>query len=243
MALNSKQQELLDRFVEKVCTAAKVDLESIVLYGTSAGGDFHANYSDLNVLCLFKQINAQTLDSLAPVMRWWSESKQPQPYLFEVSELHASTDVFAIEFLDIKSRYRVLFGDDLISDLQVPMDLHRVQLEHELRTNLMRLRHHYLAATGDNKKIMELMAGSISSFTTLFRHALIALGEKPAEHRREAVERLAVLLQFDAAPLLAILDIRAGKIQPSNVNMVGIFQGFLAAVERVTEEVDRRLAH
>jgi hypothetical protein len=197
----------------------------------------------LNVLCLLKQLTTQTLDSLAPVMRWWSESKQPQPFLLEISELHASTDVFAIEFLDIKSRHRILFGPDLFTDLHVPMDQHRIQLEHELRTNLMRLRHHYLVASGNNKKIMELMTGSISSFATLFRHSLIAMGEKPAEHRREAIERLGMLLQFNAIPVLSVLDIRAGKIQPSNVDTPGIFQGYLSAIERVTNEVDRRLTH
>jgi len=242
MSLESKQQGLLDRFVEKLRAAVEADLESIVLFGTSAGGDFHADYSDLNVLCLFNQLNVKTLDSLASVMRWWTESKQPQPFLLEVSELYASTDVFAIEFLDIKSRHQVLYGPDLFTDLHVPMDQHRIQLEHELRTNLMRLRHHYLSASGNNKKVMELMTGSISSFFTLFRHALIALDEKPAAHRREAIERLSVLLQFNAIPVLTLLDIRAGKIQPSNVDTPGIFQGYLSALERLTDEVDRRLS-
>ena len=62
-----------------------------------------------------------------------------------------SADVFAIELLDIGQHHRVLFGEDPVADIEVPMNLHRVQVEHELRTALQKLRHIFCASATTNR--------------------------------------------------------------------------------------------
>ncbi len=43
----------------------------------------------------------------------------------------------------MQQHHRVLFGlDALLTGLQIPMDLHRVQVEYELREKLILLRQH-----------------------------------------------------------------------------------------------------
>ncbi len=42
----------------------------------------------------------------------------------------------------MKQRNRVLYGEDVLSTLNVPMTLHRSQLEYELREKLFLLRQH-----------------------------------------------------------------------------------------------------
>ena len=54
-------------------------------------------------------------------------------------ELERSTDVFTIELLDMQQHHRVLFGEDVVQGLQIPMHLHRVQVEYELREKLILL--------------------------------------------------------------------------------------------------------
>ena len=72
--------------------------------------------------------------------------------LFTIEELRCSADVFAIELYDIKQRHKVLFGADHFTNLEVPMDLHRVAVERELRTNLIRLRQKYMAIADHDAK-------------------------------------------------------------------------------------------
>ena len=86
--------------------------------------------------------------------------------------------------LDIRQRHRILYGEDIFTGINVPMDRHRVQLEHELRTKLLTLRQSYLQAVGDDKRVRRLMLDSVSAFSTLFRHTLIAMGEQPAPTTR-----------------------------------------------------------
>jgi len=93
-------------------------------------------------------------------------------------------------------QYRVLWGDDVIAGLEIPMRLHRVQVEYELREKLILLRQHLLLAGDDERRIRELMIRSVASFVTLFRHALIALGEPAPMTRRDTVARLSVRVGF-----------------------------------------------
>jgi hypothetical protein len=156
-------------------------------------------------------------------------------------ELDRSTDVFTIELLDMKQHHRVLFGADVLRGLQIPMDLHRVQVEYELREKLILLRQHILIADGNDSKLWDLMLRSVASFSTLFRHALIALGDSSKSTRREAVQALSQRLGFDPSAVLQVLEARENKVDRGKVNVADLAGRYLAAVERVTAAVDTAL--
>jgi predicted nucleotidyltransferase len=245
MSISATQQKLLDDLLAKFKQAAGDNLDSVVLYGSAAAetNGFHPEFSDLNVLCLVKQLDTAALQRLAPVVSWWEKQEQPAPMLFTIEELRHSADVFAIELYDIKNVHRVLFGTDHFSTLEVPMNLHRVAVERELRTNLIRLRQRFMAASAnDGKAVLQLMTDSVSSFVTLFRHALIALGQQPPERKRDVVDKLAASLGFDRSAFDSILDLREGKLKKDQINVSSVFEGYLNSIQRVVEEVDRRLA-
>jgi hypothetical protein len=161
--------------------------------------------------------------------------------LFTHDGLRNAADVFAIEFLDIKAKRRVLFGDDVFADLDVPMGLHGHQVERELRVNLIRLRQNYLTHPPDAKRLVGLMAGSVSSFLTLFRHALIALGEKPPQSKREVADRLGALLGFDSKPFHTLIDVREKKLAEKQVDAAATFRDYFESIQRAEVEFDRRL--
>ena len=85
------------------------------------------------------------------------------------------------------------------------------------------------------------MTASFSSFTALFRHALIALGEAAPETKREAIDRIALFAAADAAGFHAILAVREGKLKEHEVNVEGTMNQYFAFVEAVTDEFDRRI--
>ena len=103
-----------------------------------------------------------------------------------LNEIKHSVDVFSIELMDMKHRHRLVFGEDVLKDLVIPATSHRVQVEYELREKLSLLRQHLLLATGNDARMWELLTRSVSSFVTLFRHALIVLGQSAPDGKREA---------------------------------------------------------
>jgi len=237
-----KAERDLTDLVTRLKNAVGGNLLSVILYGSAATEEFHAGHSDLNVLCVMRSLGRNDLGKLHAASAWWAKKGHPTPLFFTHSELHDSADIFAIELLDIKAAHRILHGEDVVASLYVPMDLHRLHVERELRNNTLRLRQHYLMHPADSRKTLELMISSISTFAALFRHALIALGDNPPPTKRGAVDRLGSILGFDPSPFHTILEIRDGHKRERDVDVQATFEAYLDGVVKVTEEMDRRLA-
>jgi predicted nucleotidyltransferase len=232
------EEKLLNEFVERMRTAAGPNLLSVFLYGSAADGEFHPEYSDLNLLCIVSNTSLASLAKIAPVADWWRGKKHHPPLVLTSQELKTSADVFSIEFLDMKQRYRVLFGEDVLRGLDVPMQLHRRQLEYELREKLFLLRQHVLLAGTDDKKLWEVMLRSLSSFTTLFRHVLVELGEQGRKHSRDAVVELSKRLNFSDSAFLQLLDVRAKKAGREQLSATDVASRYLHTIEQVVAAVD-----
>ncbi|MGD1157729.1 MAG: nucleotidyltransferase domain-containing protein [Terriglobia bacterium] len=235
------EQNLTD-LVTRLKNAAGSNLLSVILYGSAATEEFHPGHSDLNVLCIMQSLGRDDLRKLHAASAWWAKKGHPAPLFFTLNELHHSADVFAIELMDIKAAHRVLHGEDVIASLHVPMDLHRLQVERELRNNTLRLRQHYMMHPADSRKTLELMTSSISTFAALLRHALMALGEDPPPTKRSTMDRMGSVLGFDPSPFHTIFEIREGHKRERDVDVQATFDAYLDRVVKITEEIDRRLA-
>jgi hypothetical protein len=231
-------QDTIDEFVRRVREAGGSNVESVILFGSAAAGNFHDGLSNVNLMCVLRDSSLKSLQALSPAAKWWDGKKQTPPLCMTKQELQRSTDVFTIELLDMQQHHRVLFGDDPLKDLQIPMDLHRVQVEYELREKLILLRQHLLLAANNESRLWELVLRSAPSFSTLFRHALITLGDSKSSTRREAVATLAQRVGFDAGSILQVLDVREGKADRKKIDVVDLAARYVASVEKVIAAVD-----
>ena len=230
----------LDEFVQRLKAAAADNLKAVILYGSAATEEFHAKHSDLNILCLVEQADAAHLEALHGAVEWWVRHDQRPPLVFTLEELRRSSDIFTIELLDMKSRHRILYGENVLAGISVPLHNHSIQVERELRTDWLRLRQAILGAPKKSKVYLELMVSSFSAFAALFRHALIALGEAPSETKREAIDRIAQFAGADPAGFHAILGVREGKVKERDLDAEKTLNQYFAFVEAVTEEFDRQ---
>ena len=233
-------EKQIEQFVSRLKQAAGGNLISVVLYGSAATGDFRPDFSNVNLLAVLRTATFTDLAALAPATEWWHAQKHHSPLLLTREEIERSADVFSIEFLDMKERHRLLFGEDVLSTLEVPMHLHRAQLEYELREKLILLRERLLLAVKDDVSLWKLMLGSVSTFTTLFRHALIAFGESAPHHKSETVSALAKKISFDPSPFETLLAIRHDpKHQRPDAKQTCTL--YLSVIEKVTAAVDKML--
>jgi hypothetical protein len=231
----------INEFVTRICEAAKSNLVSVILFGSAAAGDFHSEFSNLNLFCIVRDSSYAALLALAPVAKWWDKQKQPAPLFMTRDEIAHSADVFTIELIDMQNHHRVVFGEDVLTGLTVPKHLHRLQVEYELREKLSLLRQHLLLAAGSESLMWGLLIRSVSSFSTLFRHALMVLGHEAPLAKRDAVQALSRQLGFDGSAILQVLDVREGKSDRKKLDAGVVFSRYLAAVEQVTSAVDRML--
>lgn len=235
--------DLLKELADRLSQAAGENLQAVVLYGSAVTGEYRKNHSDLNLMCILRRTGTEDLEHLHEPLAWWKRKGYPIPQVFTETELRASADIFAIELLDMKANHRMLYGDDFFSALHVPTKLHKLQVERELRTNLVRLRQGILAVPPKDRVLVSLMGAALSTFITLFRHALLAFGEPPVTSKRDVVERSAGIANASPDAFLAILDVHEGKRKASSVDAQETLRGYLDFVEGMTNATDRRLAN
>jgi predicted nucleotidyltransferase len=230
--------EQLTALVNRLTEAAGKNLESVVLYGSAASGTYKPGTSDLNILCTLVSMDLHELQLLAPVVHWWTkEEKEPAPLFFLTEELQRSTDVFAIESLDIKRAHRVLYGSDPVGDLQVPMNLHRVQVERDLRLLLLRLRQHALLAGKNELEYTAVLKRADSSVMVLLRHTLLAFGEEPPADASLLFARVAALTGAHSAAWQDVHEFHEGhKLEKDSFEA---YDAYMRALEKVIVSLDR----
>lgn len=231
--MEGKLTELISRLKE----AAGKNLESVILYGSAARGDFHPGTSDLNVMCTLVSMDLAELQMLTPAVHWWThEMKEPAPLFFLSEELRRSTDVFAIESLDVKKAHRVLFGKDPVADLEIPMNLHRVEVKRDLRLLLLKLRQHALHAGRNELELTSVLKKTISAARTLLRHTLIAFGEEPPVAANDIFVRIEQLTDASAETLAAIYEQRQTGVWKKD--SFALYDDYLHALEKVINRLD-----
>jgi len=233
----SKPDDKLQQLVDRLHYACGENLVSVVLYGSAARDDFHEEYSDVNLLVVLRHMKPEMYPGLAGVLNWWShEEKLRPPIVMTLEELRESADVFAIEMLDMQGAHKTLHGGDVVSGIEVPMNLHRVEVEHDLRTTLLRLRSHLLLTNDGDEELKLVMAKSVTSVLTLFRHALIALGENAPHGKAQVLEHASEVFGFDGKPLRSVLELRHGAHAVDNVR--GVYHAYMDAILAVAHGLD-----
>ncbi len=227
----------LEQLVPKLEGAFSGRLVSVILYGSAAAEGQSDRFSDLNILCVLKDITPGELAAGEPIMKWWKDQGNPTPLLLSEEEVYNSADSFPIEFRDMQQRRRVLFGTDPIADLAIHNTHYRTQVEHELRAKLLRLRQQGAAILSDNAALLALCADSVTTFCVLARHALTLAGRTPSSDRRESVRQLAATIPADLSSFETLLDVRESK-GPKQLDPMELFAQYLVSIGKVITFVD-----
>jgi predicted nucleotidyltransferase len=234
LSTEAKLADLVSRMKE----FAGENLESLILYGSAARGDFKEGHSDLNVLCVLRSVAARELTRVTPVVHWWSKDhNEPAPLFFTAEELRQSADVFSIELLDMQESRRVLYGADVVAGIRVPRNLHRVEVEHDLRTLLLKLRQHFLLNGQRENDLRAAAAKSSSSVLALLRHTLIAFDEEPPTTAQEVFARVGALTGADPEAFTAAFKLRDRHVHVDDIARA--YGQYLNALTVVVSALDK----
>jgi hypothetical protein len=90
----------------------------------------------------------------------------------------------------------------------------------------------------NEEELHAVLAKSITSVLTLFRHALLALGEHPPHERPQLLEKAGEVFGFNVQPLRSILELRNEGAHSENVHE--LYHAYMSAIQRVAHELDAR---
>ena len=232
----------MEQFVSQLRAAFGDDaLRAVVLYGSAAGGEHHAEHSDLNVLLIVHELQASAVVKLGAVVRAWREAGNPAPLTLTEAEWRSSVDVFAMEHADMQERNKVLFaapGYAPFTGRLVKRSDVRHQLEFEAMATLLRVRTAMLEAAGDGKQGVALLAASISRVQVLFRALVRLAGDTPPVDRVELCRMAAARAGFSPDAFVAAIEHRRGAVKVTEMKAGAVLEGYHAGLERVVAYLD-----
>jgi len=234
------RQQQFEAFIDDLRSTHGKNLAAVILYGSAAAGDFVPKHSDFNLLIALHRIAPEDLRNAHASIREWHRLGHPVPVYFTVSELQNAADVFPIEFHQMEVARRVLYGTDVLEALRISDAFLRHQTEYELRSKLILLRRSYIPASASAEGLIDLMAESFSSFSSLFRAVLLLHGMAPPATKHEVVAITVERLGLDGAVFEKVFNIRennfAGRLDDVEANR--LFGEYMLQIEKVIDSVD-----
>jgi predicted nucleotidyltransferase len=231
-------QEVFPEIVEDLQGIYGEALQSVILYGSGARGDYVVGKSDINFLVVLAENDAGDLEKILPMIPKWKKRAVATPLFMTKALIGSSVDVYPVEFLNMKRHYQVIHGEDVLKDLIFEKRALRLQCEREMKGKLMLLRTRFLETADKAENLQRLLAASITAFLSVFNALLTLKDREPPRGRREIVGAVTAIYGIDAAPFLGCIDLREGKKGLSLGNLKTIFRSYTTEIQKLIKAVD-----
>lgn len=228
--LNSHVRKVLVPFSQAMIALHGDNLKSISLYGSAVGEDFIPKKSNINLLLVMERIDPPDLKMSLKLVNQ-GRKKGIIPLLLTIEHMKSSTDTFPIEFLEMKENYILIYGKDILGELEVNSRNIRHQCEQQLKGGLIRLYQVYLETGMKEKRIRFLLINSLTSFIPIFR-SLLRLKEKALPVKKsDIVSDLEKEFAVNGGIFLKVLKMKEGKKVEGNLEK--LFDDYIEEVEKL----------
>jgi hypothetical protein len=227
---------LMEEFRSEVEKIFGEDLVSLTIYGAHAADEPPGREENVSVLVVVRALRREELSAYRNIAHRYARRGIPAPPIFTEGFLKESSDVFPLEFLGMASQRRVIFGKDIVPELNITTRNLRHQVEFELKGKLLTLRRMYMEVFG-NRELVALLKDTVGSVVSVAR-GLLLLSDREAPQEKIAI--LDGIEKHFGVALPAIREVIAarqgGKIPHSRAE--DLFFSYQGDVERLCSLVD-----
>jgi predicted nucleotidyltransferase len=231
-------EEIFQAVIKDYQTIFGSDLLSIILYGSGARGEYIPQKSDINFLILLTENGIDNLSKALEVVSRGHKSRVSTPLFLTKNYIQASLDVFPIEFLNLKSYYKVICGEDVLQALTVKKEFLRLQCEREIKGKLLQLRQQFLETKGSKREIENLLAGSAPTFYSIFRALLFLQDKAIPSGSTELLSFVAQETGLNSSLLLDILKIKEGSKKLATAEAVSFMEQYIEQIKKLSAFID-----
>ncbi|MDO8446106.1 MAG: hypothetical protein Q7T53_08410 [Deltaproteobacteria bacterium] len=240
--LEKKIQDALQVLTGEISLLCKDNLLSIYLYGSAAGKGYIPEKSNLNTLILLKKIEIETLKGIARVYKKNSRFRIVAPLVLTPDYIRSSTDVFPIEFLDIKENSILLSGYDALKDIDIDLSQLREECEREIKGQLVRFRGAFLEVEGDKKGMERLVITAVSNLVFPVKNILRLMRQEMPEGTDAVIKSCCKVMNVMDTPFLEALTIKKGGRQVSLEELYAVISGYMDSLEEISKKIDEMKA-
>lgn len=215
------------------------DCHSIIVYGSAARHEYFPERSDINTLVVLSHADLTTLGKIVDVVHKARAACKVTPFFMTPDDIETSTDVFPIKFYDMKDAYSLIYGKDVLADLEIADDHLRLELEQEMKILLLELRQFYVqrAKKGGPAGADHLLA-YFNSFLYLIKRLMLLQGLEAPRKNEELILAASKAYEFDFDMMKRMLSYKTGKPVKDAVGEAVLFS---KAVSKAADLIDKLL--
>lgn len=192
----------------------KHNLVSVIVYGKIVRHE----------LVVVKKIDQGVMDSIASMV------KKRDAQVLSEAEIATSTDVFALEYLDMLQSYEVIFGKDVLRPIKLRKADVRHNLEYEFRSKLIALRDAYMRSRtmlGADKRIFKR---AIPTLMPVLHGLLYLKGENIPAAPDDVIRAVQQVFDMDMTTLEELYN---------GTNNQNTLKGLLELLTKLAQECER----
>lgn len=172
-------------------------LLSVFIFGSKANSSEHPLNSNVDLFVVVDELTSEDITKLFPNVQRWIANGNPAPLIMSKDEFFGMTDIYAIEFSDIKWNYQLVYGNDFVETLNVNYFDLRLQCERELKNLIMKLRAFYLEHGRAKSALLPAAEAIAKTVIVIFRALLRLKNINPSVYKQDVVEQLASVIRLD----------------------------------------------
>lgn len=173
MALIKDPDSISESLVADYRQVFAANLVAIIMYGSILTSDYKPGKSDVNIVVVLNDDSITAISKSSRIVQQLAKRRVSVPFFMSRQFITSALDVYPIEFLDIQSNYRVLFGEDVFAGLNIEKNDLRLQCERELRGLAIHLRTAYIVAGNSRKELSRLLAVSLKKLVPICKALLV----------------------------------------------------------------------
>lgn len=227
----------LDKFIEKLKENFGDNLVTVIAFGSQANVENPKN--NLNLMIITNELNAENLYSISKPVQKWVKAKNPVPVIMNKDEWYSSFDVYAIEYGDIKSNYRIIYGADLVKDIVINKSDLRLQCESELKDLLLKYKVNFLMNIDSNKEMTRFLDVVIKTILVIFR-SILRLNNSEVPYRAvDIIEFTSRYLEFNKDIMTKLAKVKYENDSMNKKELVYIEKELLKDIQNMLKQVDK----
>jgi hypothetical protein len=216
------------------------NLAALILFGEYVTPNaLDSGRSPVSLMLVLEQIDCGYLDRIvAPIAK--AEREIPLATMTVTPEdVRSSCDVFPVKFHYMQMHHRLLFGRDVLSELQISNEHLRLRCEQELKNLLIRLRAMYLHRGQSTKKLFQTLVASLSDLVRNINACLAAKSAIVPEDNDELVATFGAEFGLDVTVITELLQLRRNRQTPGSPDVKRMFDAFMRLVHDAAQAVDQ----
>jgi len=232
-------EEIFAEFSNNIKQLFNDDLVSIVLYGSGAKGEYVRKKSDINFLVVLTEEGIKKLSGAFALVKKWNKRKVAAPLFLTREYIESSLDSFPIEFLNMKKFNKLVYGEDILSGLEISKDHLRLRCEEQIKGKLLHLREEFLRTLGNKRLLESLLAATIPAFVSLFTALLEYKDINIPKTKRDTIIQTAESFSLNKEIFDRVLAVREKTLKLSKNELIQLTQDYIEEIRKCAKIVDK----